>query len=248
MRVEALGAVALGRRAPRSSRRNQGSIDRPLAGPRSSSTPAPEAPRAIRSKRSARRASRAARAARPSSAGSSGCGVELARAHRLGEGLAEGAPDRHRLADRLHVRGQLALGARELLEGEARDLGDDVVDRRLERGRRRPGDVVGDLLERVADRELGGDLRDREAGRLRGQRRGARDARVHLDHDDLAVSRVDRELDVGAAGLDADRADHLDRLVAQLLVERVGERLGRRDGDASRRCGRPSGRRSRSSR
>ena len=47
-----------------------------------------------------------------------------------------------------------------------------------------------------------------------------------------SVARVDRELHVGAAGLDADRADHLDRLVAQLLVELVGERLLRRDADA----------------
>ena len=47
----------------------------------------------------------------------------------------EGAADRHGLADRLHRRGQRRLGAGELLEGEARDLGDDVVDRRLERGR-----------------------------------------------------------------------------------------------------------------
>ena len=133
--------------------------------------------------------SRAARAAPASSAGQLGWRVELARAHRLGEGLAEGAPDRHRLADRLHVGRQLALGAGELLEGEPRHLGDDVVDRRLERGRGRLGDVVGDLLERVADREPGGDLRDREAGRLRGERRGARDARVHLDDDDLAASR-----------------------------------------------------------
>jgi hypothetical protein len=32
-----------------------------------------------------------------------GLDVELARAHRLGEGLLEGAADGHRLADRLHV-------------------------------------------------------------------------------------------------------------------------------------------------
>src|SRR3546814_3007368 len=48
-------------------------------------------------------------------------------------------------------------------------------------------------------RSLGGDLGDREAGRLRGQRRGARDARVHLDDDQLAVGGVDGELHVGAA-------------------------------------------------
>ena len=166
----------------------------------------------------------------PVAAGQVGIGVELARAHRLRERLPERAADRHRLADRLHVGRQPSLAARELLEGEARDLRDDVVDRRLEGGGRRPGDVVGDLVERVADGEAGGDLRDREAGRLRGQRRGARDPRVHLDDDDLAALGVDPELDVRAAGLDADGADHLDRLVAELLVERVAEALGGRDG------------------
>ncbi len=157
--------------------------------------------------------------------------VELARAQRLGEGLAERAADRHRLPHALHVGREAALRAGELLEGEARDLGDDVVDRRLEGGRRGAGDVVGDLLQRVADGELCRHLRDREPGRLRGQRRGARDARVHLDHDDLARVGVDRELDVGAAGFDPDRADHRDRLVAQVLVERVGQRLRRRHRD-----------------
>ena len=54
--------------------------------------------------------------------------ADLERAQRLLEALLEGAPDRHRLADRLHLRGQQFVRARELLEGEARDLGDDVVD------------------------------------------------------------------------------------------------------------------------
>ncbi len=124
------------------------------------------------------------------------------------------------------------LGAGEFLEREARDLGDDVVDGRLERRRRRAaGDVVGDLVERVADRELGRDLGDREAGRLRGQRRGARHPRVHLDDDEAAVRRIDRELHVRAAGLDPDLAQHRDRGVAHDLVFLVGERQRRRDGD-----------------
>ncbi len=155
--------------------------------------------------------------------------VELSRAHRLRERLAERAADRHRLADGLHVGGQRPLGSRELLEREPRDLGDHVVDRGLERGRRDPGDVVVDLLERVAGGELRCDLRDREAGRLRGERRGARHPRVHLDDDDLARGGVDGELDVGAARLDPDRADHAQRLVAKLLVEAVREGLGGRD-------------------
>jgi hypothetical protein len=57
-----------------------------------------------------------------------------------------------------------------------------------------------DLVQRVAHRQLGGDLGDREAGGLRRQRRGARHARVHLDDDQAAVLRIDRELHVRAAG------------------------------------------------
>ena len=64
-----------------------------------------------------------------------------------------------------------SFGLREFLEGEARHLGDDVVDGRLERGRRRAaGDLVAQLVERVAHRELGRDLGDREAGGLGRQR------------------------------------------------------------------------------
>ena len=209
---QALGAVALGRQRLAA---RAGTSGRPGRRSWTASTPMPRRKASrIRSKRSAQGFS-SATSSSASLAGDVGLGVELARAHRLGEGLAEGAADRHRLADALHVGREAAVGAGELLEGEARDLGDDVVDRRLERGRRGPGDVVGDLLQRVADRQLRRHLRDREAGRLRGQRRGARDPRVHLDHDDLAVLGVDRELDVGAAGLDPDRPDHLDRLTSR---------------------------------
>ena len=156
--------------------------------------------------------------------------VDLAGAARLQERLAEGAPDPHRLADRLHLRAERRVRARELLEREARELDDDVVERRLEAGRRRPGQVVRDLVERVADGELRGDLRDRVAGRLRGQRGRARHARVHLDHAQLAGLALARELDVRAAAVDTDRADDRDRRVAQLLVRLVGQRHLRRDG------------------
>ena len=61
----------------------------------------------------------------------------LQRAQRLLQRFGEAAADRHRLADRFHRGGEQRLGAGEFLEGEARHLGDDVIDRRLERGRRR---------------------------------------------------------------------------------------------------------------
>ncbi len=154
------------------------------------------------------------------------------RAQRLLQAFRKRAADRHRFADRFHRRGQHRLGAGKFLEGKARNFGDDVIDRRLERGGRgAAGDVVGDLVERVADREFGRDLGDRETGRLRRQRRRARHARIHLDDDQAAVRRIDGELHVGAAGLDADLAQHRDRGVAHDLIFLVGQRQRRRDRD-----------------
>ena len=158
-------------------------------------------------------------------------GIELARAHRLQERLRERPPDAHRLAHRLHLRPQLLVGARELLEGEPGELDDDVVEGRLEARRRRLREVVRDLVQRVADRELRRHLGDRVAGRLARERRGAGDARVHLDHAQLAALALPRELDVGAAGLDPDGADHAGGRVAELLEGLVGEGHLRRDGD-----------------
>ncbi len=123
------------------------------------------------------------------------------------------------------------VGARELLEGPARDLDDDVVERGLEGGRRLLRDVVRNLVEVVADREEGRDLGDRKAGRLRGERRRARDARVHLDDDPPAGLRVHGELDVRAARVDADLPDDGLGLVAHGLVLAVRERHLRRDRD-----------------
>ena len=90
-------------------------------------------------------------------------------AHGLLEGLGVGAADRHGLSHRLHGGGEPGVGAPELLEGEARDLDDHVVQGRLEGGRGGAGDVVGDLVERVTHGQACGDLGDREAGGLGGQ-------------------------------------------------------------------------------
>uniref|UniRef100_A0A0N4ZAR3 NAD-specific glutamate dehydrogenase n=1 Tax=Parastrongyloides trichosuri TaxID=131310 RepID=A0A0N4ZAR3_PARTI len=144
----------------------------------------------------------------------------------------EGAAHRHHLTHRLHLGGQARIGGRELLEGEARDLGDDVIDGRFERGRgQAAGDLVLQFVQGVADGQLGGDLGDREAGGLGSQRRGTRHARVHLDHHDAAGVRVDAELHVRATGIHADLAQHGDGGIAQALVFLVGQGLRRGHGD-----------------
>ena len=126
----------------------------------------------------------------------------------------------------------MEIGAGEFLEGKARDLRDHIIDGRLEGSRRRAlGDVVFQLVERIADGQPRRDLGDGKARGLRRQRRGARHARVHLDDDQLAIGRIDRELHVRAAGIHADLAQHRDRGVAHDLIFFVGERQRRGDGD-----------------
>ena len=148
----------------------------------------------------------------------------LQRAHHLSERLDEVAAQRHRLTDGLHGRGQCRVSAGELLKGKPRRLHDDVVERGLKAGRGFLGDVVEDLVERVADRELGGDLGDREAGRFRCQGAGPRHPRIHLDDDEAAVFGVNGELDVAAAGVDADLTQNGDAEIAHLLILAVGQR------------------------
>ena len=156
----------------------------------------------------------------------------LERAQRLLQRFREGPPERHDLADRLHRGGQDRLGLREFFERKPGNLGDHVVDGRLEGRGRDAGDVVGDLVQRVADREPRCDLGDREAGRLGGECGRARHPRVHLDDHHPAVVRIDRELDVRAAGVDPDLAQHRDRGVAHALVFLVGQGQRRGDRDA----------------
>jgi hypothetical protein len=175
---------------------------------------------------------RVRQASLPASARPQPAPADLQRPQRLLQRLLEIAPDRHRLAHRLHLRRQRVVRSLELLEREPRRLHHDVVQRRLEAGRRRARDVVGQLVERVAHRQLRRDLRDRENRRLRGQRRAAAHARIHLDHHQAAVLRVHRELHVRPARLHADHAHHRQARVAHDLVFAVRQRLRRRHRDA----------------
>ena len=154
----------------------------------------------------------------------------LERADRLLERLLVRLADGHHLADGLHLSAELVLDCAELLERPARELEDDVVPVRrvlLERSVA----PVGDLVHRHARGELGGDERDREAGRLRGERRRARGARVDLDDHDAARLRIVRELHVRPAD-DADRLDDLESVALEALFEVLGDREERRRAEA----------------
>ena len=154
------------------------------------------------------------------------------RAQRLLHTFIKGAANGHGLTHRLHRRGQNRLGAGEFFKGEARNFGDDIVNGRLERGGCGPArDIIGDFVECIAHGELGRHFGNGKAGGLRGQRRGARDARIHLNDDHLAIGRIDRELHIGAAGFHADLPQHRQRGVAHDLIFFIGEGEGGGNGD-----------------
>ena len=147
------------------------------------------------------------------------------------ERFFERGADGHDLAHGLHAGRQGLRGSLELLEGEARDLHDAVVDRRLEAGRGGTGDIIRDLVERIADREERCHLCNREARCLGGKSRGAAHARVHLDDEDTAILRVHGELDVRAAAGNADLFQYGKRVVAQALELVVVQGLAGSHGD-----------------
>ncbi len=154
----------------------------------------------------------------------------LERAHGLEQGRPELAVDGHRLPGGLHLHAEIPIGERELVERPARQLDDDVVDRRLEGGRSPAGGRVAHLVQPLAERDQGRDAGDRVAGGLRRQGGRAGDARVDLDHPVVGSVGRDRQLDVAAA-LQLQRSGDGQRRAAQALDDDVGQGLDGRDHD-----------------
>ena len=141
------------------------------------------------------------------------------------------AANRHHFAHGLHRRVQQWLGALELFKGKARNFGDDIINRRFERCWRCAGNVIGDFVERETDRQFRRDLRNREARGFRCKRRRTRYARVHFNHDQAAILRIDCELYVGTTCFYADFTQARDARIAHDLIFFVGQRQRWRNRD-----------------
>src|SRR5690606_10651758 len=152
-------------------------------------------------------------------------------AKSLLERLLERAPDCHGLTHRLHLGGQTRVRSRELLEGEPRALHHHVVQHGLKGGRRGTRYVVGNLVQRVTNCQLGPDTRNGKSGCLGRQCRRTRNARIHLDHQQVAVLRAYSKLDIAATSLHSDLANHLRGGVSDYLVLASGARHRRRHGN-----------------
>ena len=157
--------------------------------------------------------------------------ILLQGAKCLLQGLLKGPAHGHSLANRLHAGGQNAAGALELDKGKARNLDHAVVDGRLKGGRSCLGDVVGNLIQCVANREQCRHLCNGEASCLGSQRGRAADARVHLNDNDAAVSWVDRKLNVRATAGNAYTLENSDGVIAEVLKLFIGKRLSWSNGN-----------------
>ena len=131
----------------------------------------------------------------------------------------------HDLAGGLHLGSQLPAGIGKLVKGPLGHFHHDVVQRRLKAGAGLAGNVVFDLVQRVAQRDLRGDLGDGITGGLGGQRRRTGHAGVHLDNGVLKAVGIQRQLHVAAAH-DAQMGDDVQRRLAEHLELLVRQRLG----------------------
>mmetsp|Transcript_33962 Transcript_33962/g.66956 ORF Transcript_33962/g.66956 Transcript_33962/m.66956 type:complete len:788 (-) Transcript_33962:395-2758(-) len=150
------------------------------------------------------------------------------------DALLQGPSDGHDLADRFHRGADLGGDPVEFGHVPPGNLGDDVVQARLEArlGLFRHG--VLDVREGDAQSELGGDERERVSRGLGGEGGGAGETGVHFD--DAVIERfgVQRILDVALAD-DAEVADNIDSGLPEHVVLFVAERLaGRHDDRISR--------------
>ena len=153
---------------------------------------------------------------------------DFGAADSLHQSFLKALADGHDLAGCLHLGAQAAGRTVELVERPLRELHDDIVDSRLEAGAGLAGDIVGDLIQRVAKGDARGDLGDGIAGCFAGQCRGAADAGIDLDDRVFEGVRVQGELAVAAAD-DADGADDVERGGTEHLVLLVRQRQRRGD-------------------
>ena len=157
--------------------------------------------------------------------------LDFQRADRFQQRCFKRPVDCHDLAGRFHLGAQFPIGADKLVERPAGKFQHDIVDCRFKAGLGFAGHGVLNLVQPIADGDLGRDLGDRIAGRFGRQGAGTADPRIDFDNDIVGALGVERELHVAAA-FHAKLADDRQRGRTQHLVFVVGKCLRRGDDDA----------------
>ena len=141
------------------------------------------------------------------------------RADTLEKALLEVRADAHDLAGSLHLRAELVGCGGKLVEGEAGELGNNVVEVGLER---RVGVCNLDLFKSHTYCDLRSNSCDGVARSLGRERRGTGNSRVNLDEIVLGGVGIERELNVASA-LYLELSDKLDSRVVEHLLVTIGE-------------------------
>ncbi len=121
------------------------------------------------------------------------------RADRLHERPLKVRTDAHDLSCRFHLCRQCPLRRDKFVKRKPWHLDNTVVERRLKACVGLACDGIFDLVERVAECDLCGNLGDRIACRLGCERRGTAHAGIHLDYTVLKTRRVQRKLHIASA-------------------------------------------------
>ena len=177
-----------------------------------------------------------------------GSTADFQRPRRLLYGGFKGAVDNHHLAGGLHLGGGAPVAAGKLVKRPPGYLHHAVVQRRLEGGQRLPCDHVRNLIQPLANRNLGRNPGDGITGGLAGKGRTAADPGIHLDDivgrirfpgvfrvslDGLANHGMGLQCELHVAtAFDAQLADYLEAGRPQHLVFAVAQGLAGRNHDA----------------
>jgi len=151
-------------------------------------------------------------------------------ANGLLEGLLEGTANSHDLTNRLHGTANVAVDVLELAQIPAGDLGDNVIQRRLEVCGGGLGHSVGKLGQGVAETNLGSSVGQRVTGSLGGQSRRTRETSVDLNNTVVEAIGLQSVLDVTLAN-DAQVADNLDGSGTEHMVLLIRQSLTRSNDD-----------------
>ena len=153
-----------------------------------------------------------------------GVHAQLNGADCLHHGVFKVVANGHHFAGGHHLGSQTLIGVNELIKRPFGVFDDHIVQRRLKAGAGFASHIVGDLVQRVAQGNLGCHLGDGIAGCLGGQRRGAGHTGVDLDDRILKAVRLEGKLAVAAA-LNAQLGDDIQRGGTQHLVFLIGQSL-----------------------
>ena len=90
--------------------------------------------------------------------------ADIQHSECLLDDFRKGTTDCHDLANAFHFAADLFGRAVELRQIPAGALADDIVQSRLEERRRPSGNTIGNLWQRIAESDLGRDIRERVTG------------------------------------------------------------------------------------